>query len=73
MLLTLTTHPYFFMYPTSYKDIPHLDRGTSMERDTARGLYKEVCIKCVFRWLVLAHSGKCLKAWESNLAFMQTP
>lgn len=44
-----------------------------MEHDTARGLYKEVCIKFMFGWLALAHSGNCLKAWENNLGFMQTP
>lgn len=46
-----------------------------MEHDTTRELYKEVCILVagVSQENPVAHSGRCLESWKSNLEFVQTP
>lgn len=46
-----------------------------MEHDATRELYKEVCILVagVSQENPVAHSGRCLESWKSNLEFVQTP
>lgn len=71
------SHSFFFfpVYPTAYKVCLHFDRGASMEHDTTEELHEEVCVLVadVIQENPLAHSGKCLESWKSNLGFMQKP